>query len=139
MAYTAVMANINDPSQHSPEHSMSLCDEFCYPCTGDAPAIDDEEAKALLKQLPQWAMIHCEGVRQLQRNYKLESFTQALELAQRIGELAETHNHHPALLVEWGKLIVTWWTHAIKGLHRNDFVMAAKTDQIFQKTVTLAR
>ena len=118
---------------------MSLCDEFCYPCTGDAPAIDDEEAKALLKQLPQWAMIHCEGVRQLQRNYKLESFTQALELAQRIGELAEAHNHHPALLVEWGKLTVTWWTHAIKGLHRNDFVMAAKTDQIFQKTVTLVR
>jgi 4a-hydroxytetrahydrobiopterin dehydratase len=47
-----------------------------------------------------------------------------------VGEVAEAEDHHPALLTEWGKVTVTWWTHAVKGLHRNDFIAAAKTDQL---------
>ena len=53
-----------------------------------------------------------------------------------IAELAEKEGHHPALLTEWGRTTVTWWTHKIKGLHRNDFVMAAKTDELFGRRQT---
>ncbi len=51
---------------------------------------------------------------------------------EKVGELAEEEGHHPALLTKWGRTTVTWWTHKIKGLHRNDFIMAAKTDEPYQ-------
>jgi len=56
-----------------------------------------------------------------------------LEFTNKVGELAEKEGHHPALLTEWGRTTVTWWTHKIKGLHRNDFIMAAKTDELYQR------
>ena len=61
----------------------------------------------------------------------LDDFAQALKLTTEIAKLAEQEQHHPALLTEWGRTTVTWWTHKIKGLHRNDFIMAAKTDQLY--------
>ena len=63
---------------------------------------------------------------------KFKNFVQALAFTHRVGELAEEQDHHPALLTEWGKVTVTWWTHAVKGLHRNDFIMAAKTDELYR-------
>ncbi len=77
-----------------------------------------------------WRLIAVGGVPRLQRVITLKNFVQAMELAQKVGELAEREGHHPALLVEWGQLTVSWWTHAILNLHRNDFIMAAKTDRI---------
>ncbi|HSE95394.1 MAG TPA: 4a-hydroxytetrahydrobiopterin dehydratase, partial [Methylomirabilota bacterium] len=58
------------------------------------------------------------------------TFVAALDFTNRVGALAEAEGHHPALLTEWGRVTVSWWTHAIRGLHRNDFVMAAKTDRL---------
>ena len=72
------------------------------------------------------------GKTHLQRSYKFADFKSALAFTNRVGEEAEKAGHHPALLTEWGKVTVTWWTHAINGLHRNDFVMAAKTDEAFR-------
>ena len=69
----------------------------------------------------------------LVRAFALKNFVQTMELAARVGELAEAAGHHPALLVEWGQLTVSWWTHAILNLHRNDFIMAAKTDRAFEQ------
>jgi 4a-hydroxytetrahydrobiopterin dehydratase len=63
------------------------------------------------------------------RVYK--NFVEALHFTNKVGELAETEGHHPSLLTEWGKVTVTWWTHKINGLHRNDFIMAAKTDELY--------
>jgi 4a-hydroxytetrahydrobiopterin dehydratase len=71
------------------------------------------------------------GIPQLERVYKFKSFIEALAFTNRVGEFAEAEGHHPAILVEWGRVTVTWWTHKIKGLHRNDFVMAARTDQLY--------
>ena len=61
-----------------------------------------------------------------------EDFAEALEFTNDVGAIAEEEGHHPAILTEWGRVTVTWWTHKIRGLHRNDFIMAAKTDQIYE-------
>ncbi len=68
----------------------------------------------------------------LRRLFHFDTFAQALEFTTKVGELAEEEGHHPALLTEWGRATVMWWTHKIKGLHRNDFIMAAKTDALYQ-------
>jgi 4a-hydroxytetrahydrobiopterin dehydratase len=103
----------------------------CVPCRGGEPPLSEAEIATLKPQLPDWEIIEVDGIQRLQRAFKFKNFTQALEFTNRVGELAETEDHHPAILTEWGKVTVTWWTHKIKGLHRNDFIMAAKTDEIY--------
>jgi 4a-hydroxytetrahydrobiopterin dehydratase len=71
------------------------------------------------------------GVQQLERVFAFDTFADALQFTDAVGQLAETEGHHPALLTEWGKVTVTWWTHTIGGLHRNDFILAAKTDTLY--------
>lgn len=85
----------------------------------------------LLQEVPDWRQEIREGVSQLEREFKFANFVDALAFTNAVGALAEEQGHHPALLTEWGSLRVTWWTHKIRGLHLNDFVMAAKTDQLF--------
>jgi 4a-hydroxytetrahydrobiopterin dehydratase len=116
------------------EKLMTLfCDRSCTACRADAPKASPEQIQEALAQLPEWKIIQVDGVDQLQRIYRLKNFAEAMSLTQAIGLLAEEYNHHPALLTEWGKVTVTWWTHKIKGLHENDLVMAAKTDRSFEK------
>jgi 4a-hydroxytetrahydrobiopterin dehydratase len=105
----------------------------CIPCRGDEPPVTEEEIAELHPQVPQWQVVEQDGVKQLQRVFKFKNFAQALEFTNKVGELAEAEDHHPALLTEWGQVTVTWWTHKIKGLHRNDFIMAAKTDQLYSR------
>ena len=112
---------------------MLLCDKTCTACRADAPKATHEQIQEALVQLPEWKLIQTEGFDQLQRSYKLKNFAAAMALTHSIGLLAEEYNHHPALLTEWGKVTVTWWTHKIKGLHENDLIMAAKTEKIVQK------
>lgn len=119
---------------------MNLANEICEACRLGAPTVQPEEAQQLLSELPGWSIEvvdepRSEGeagqIPQLQKQYRFRDFAQALRFTQALGELAEAANHHPAILTEWGRVTVCWWTHKIKGLHRNDFVMAAKTDQLF--------
>ena len=107
-----------------------LSAETCQACRPGAPAVSEAEAHTLLAQLPSWSVVERDGVRQLQRVFAFPDFAAALAFTNRVGVLAEDHGHHPALLTEWGRVTVRWWTHAIHGLHRNDFVMAAKTDRV---------
>ncbi|NRA71404.1 MAG: 4a-hydroxytetrahydrobiopterin dehydratase [Gammaproteobacteria bacterium] len=109
---------------------MSLSEQQCEACQAGAPKVSDEELASLMKQIPDWVPVAVDGVMQLQREYKFKNFKLALAFTNKLGELAETEFHHPGILTEWGKVTVTWWTHAIGGLHRNDFIMAAKTDQL---------
>ena len=108
----------------------SLSDFRCVPCRGGEPVLTDDEIAAFRPQVPEWVVSEVEGIRHLERVFKFKNFVQALEFTNRVGALAEEEGHHPALLTEWGRVTVTWWTHKIKGLHRNDFIMAAKTDQL---------
>jgi len=109
---------------------MSLSESKCEACQAGAPTVSDEELAQLMGQIPDWAPIVVDGVMQLQREYKFKNFKLALAFTNTLGDLAEAEFHHPGILTEWGKVTVTWWTHAIGGLHRNDFIMAAKTDQL---------
>lgn len=104
----------------------------CVPCRGGEPLATEAEIAEYKKQIPEWEIIELDGVKRLKQVYKFKNFRQALEFTNKVGELAEEQGHHPALLTEWGKVTVTWWTHILKGLHQNDFVSAAKTDQLFE-------
>ncbi|TBU89032.1 4a-hydroxytetrahydrobiopterin dehydratase [Phytopseudomonas dryadis] len=105
----------------------------CEACNADARPVSDAELAELLGQLPDWRCEVRDGVRQLERAYRFRTFKQALVFTNAVGGIAEAENHHPALLTEWGKVTVTWWSHSIKGLHRNDFIMAARTDQLAER------
>ncbi|HJO90240.1 MAG TPA: 4a-hydroxytetrahydrobiopterin dehydratase [Anaerolineales bacterium] len=103
----------------------------CVACSGESPLTTPEEIETLRLQVPEWNILISEGVGKLSRVFEFSDFIQALEFTNTVGKLAEQENHHPALLTEWGRVTVTWWTHKIGGLHHNDFVAAAKTDQLF--------
>lgn len=112
--------------------SETLNQMQCVACRADAPQVSDGELPALLREIPDWQPVVVDGVLQLQRVYTFRTFKQAWAALQKVAELAEQEGHHPALLLEWGKLSVTWWTHAIAGLHKNDFICAAKTDAVLK-------
>lgn len=94
--------------------------------------MEEIEIPELKAQIPEWAVIEIDGIKRLERKFKFINFKEALEFTNRVGELAEAEDHHPALLTEWGSVTVTWWTHSVGGLHRNDFIMAARTDEIYR-------
>ena len=108
----------------------SLVQERCVACRRDAPTVTDTEVAELHPQVPDWEVIEVDGVKRLQRGFSFGNFAEALDFTNEVGALAEVERHHPALLTEWGRTTVTWWTHKIRGLHRNDFIMAAKTDSL---------
>ncbi len=108
----------------------NLLEQKCIPCTGDLPQATEEEIKTYKTQIPDWDIVAENGELHLQRVYKFPNFKTALAFTNLVGEAAEEEGHHPALLTEWGKVTVTWWTHAIQGLHQNDFIMAAKSDRL---------
>lgn len=105
-----------------------LAEQKCVACRADAPRATSAEQAAHMQQLPDWQVLERASVPQLERMFKFANFAQSLEFTNRVGALAEEYGHHPALLTEWGRVTVRWWTHKIGGLHNNDFVMAAKTD-----------
>jgi len=102
----------------------------CVACRKGEPTVTDTEIAEFHPQVPEWQIVEQDSIKRLERVFKFDNFAQALAFTNKVGELAEAEGHHPALLTEWGKVKVQWWTHKIKGLHRNDFIMAAKTDQL---------
>jgi len=101
--------------------------------------VTDAEFAELTTRVAAWEVVEVGGVKRLRRGFAFDDFAQALFFATRVGTLAEAQGHHPALLIEWGRVTVEWWTHAIGGLHRNDFVMAAKTDELLQHRASYRR
>ena len=112
---------------------VSLASERCIACRPGAPEVSVEELDRWCRELPDWRVVEREGVRRLERVFSFPDFAAALAFTNRVGGAAEAEGHHPALLTEWGRVTVTWWTHAIRGLHRNDFIMAAKTDALARR------
>ncbi|TNF92250.1 MAG: 4a-hydroxytetrahydrobiopterin dehydratase [Gammaproteobacteria bacterium] len=106
----------------------NLLSEKCGACQIGSPLVTEEEIKEMMPQIPEWEIINLENIDRLQRVYRFNNFVDAIAFTNKVGEIAEDEGHHPALLTEWGRVTVTWWTHKIKGLHVNDFIMAAKTD-----------
>jgi 4a-hydroxytetrahydrobiopterin dehydratase len=110
-----------------------LVNEHCVPINATSHRLDDREVSELMTKVSGWKIFRQNKEPRLEKIYDFEDFKQALEFTQRIGMVADEENHHPALLTEWGKVTVDWWTHKIKGLHRNDFVMAAKSDELYHQ------
>jgi 4a-hydroxytetrahydrobiopterin dehydratase len=108
-----------------------LYEEKCVACRRGSPPVTDQEIDELQPLLPEWRLVTEDDVRKLARVFRFPDFRGALEFSWAVGELAEAEGHHPRLLTEWGRVEVTWWTHIIRDLHRNDFIMAAKSDAIF--------
>jgi 4a-hydroxytetrahydrobiopterin dehydratase len=102
----------------------------CVACRKGEPTLSDAEIAAIHPQISEWEVLEIDGVKRLRRVFSFRDFAQALGFTDRVGALAEDEGHHPALLTEWGRTTVTWWTHKIGGLHRNDLIMAAKTDEL---------
>ena len=110
---------------------QKLSEQACEACRADALLVSDEDLQRLLPVIPEWQVIEVDGVRQLRREFRFKNFAGALAFTNRVGELAEAEDHHPAILTEWGRVTVSWWTHKIHGLHQNDLILAARTDQVY--------
>ncbi len=104
----------------------------CTACRGDEPTLTDDDIAELRPQVPEWQVVEREDIKRLERVFKFGNFAQALAFTNKVGERAEEEGHHPALLTEWGKVTVSWWTHKIGGLHQNDFIMAARTGELYE-------
>jgi 4a-hydroxytetrahydrobiopterin dehydratase len=114
----------------------ALTKEQCVACRSDSVPLTDAEIQDLQRQVPEWTIVQREGIRRIERAYRFTNFGEALAFTNRVGALAEAEGHHPAILTEWGQVTVTLWTHAIRGLHRNDFVIAAKVDSLASADVS---
>ena len=108
----------------------ALTKEKCTACRRDSPRVTEAEMLELKPQIPEWTLLEREGIERLERVYRFANFAEALGFTNRVGALAEEESHHPAILTEWGRVTVTLWTHKIRGLHRNDFILAAKVDSL---------
>ena len=104
----------------------------CTVChAGDIP-LGDAETKEFLDQVPDWITYIDMGTQKIRSKYRFIDFISAMEFTQKVGNLAEMKGHHPVITTEWGNVTVVWWTHKIEGLHKNDFIMATKTDRIYK-------
>tara|TARA_B100001123_G_scaffold75867_1_gene85665 strand:+ start:875 stop:1213 length:339 start_codon:yes stop_codon:yes gene_type:complete len=107
-----------------------LVKQKCEACRADAPRVAYDELPDLLKQIPDWQPITTDSVLKLNKVFNFDSYSEAISFTNKIAQMAEEEDHHPAILLEWGRVEVTWWTHKIGGLHKNDFIAAAKTDSL---------
>ena len=109
----------------------SLSEQSCEACKVGAPKVSDDELAALLKDIPDWSIEVRDNVMQLEKCFSFKKYVDSVAFTNPVAEVSELQGHHPAVLLEWGKVTVTWWSHKIKALHKNDFIMAAKTDQLY--------
>ncbi len=107
--------------------ATGLAGKQCVACRGGVPPLQGEELAALQRQLPSWTVVNGHH---LVREFKFPDFRKALDFAVQVGELAEEQWHHPDILLSWGKVVITIWTHKIDGLTESDFILAAKIDEL---------
>ena len=109
-----------------------LSEQGCEACSADAALVSEDELRRLMPAIADWQVVVVDDVMQLTREFSFKNFAQAMAFSNRVGDLAEAENHHPAILTEWGKVTITWWSHKIRGLHKNDLILAARTDQVYE-------
>ena len=105
-----------------------LASKTCVPCRGGVPALKGDDLEKLRREVPLWKVVN---EHHITRTFVFPDFRQALDFVNRVGEVAEQQGHHPDILLAWGRAEVTLWTHKIDGLTESDFIMAAKTDQLY--------
>lgn len=104
----------------------------CIACDKNAPLLTHHEIETLLTQLTDWQVINDGGINKLQQCFNTKNYKNSLVFTNAVAQLADSVNHHPLLIVEYATVTVCWWSHNIKGLHQNDFILAAKTSLLFE-------
>ncbi|MDQ2696175.1 MAG: 4a-hydroxytetrahydrobiopterin dehydratase [Pseudomonadota bacterium] len=110
---------------------MSLTEKSCVPCRGGVPPMEPKQAEEMLAQVPGWSLTH--DATRLERTYKFKNFAAALHFVNQVGRIAEAEGHHPDITFGWGYATVEFYTHKIGGLHDNDFIMAAKSNALYDQ------
>jgi 4a-hydroxytetrahydrobiopterin dehydratase len=105
-----------------------LAEKSCTPCRGGVPPLGRDEAEKLHAQAPDWQLL--DDARRIERKFRFDDFVKSLAFVNKVGDLAEREGHHPDITFGWGYATVSLYTHKIKGLHENDFIMAAKIDRL---------
>ena len=101
----------------------------CEACRIDASIVSDDEASLLIKEIEGWDLIN-DGIKKLKKEFSFSNYSDSVDFSNKVADMADKEDHHPQIILEWGKVTVFWWSHKIKGLHKNDFICAAKTNKI---------
>ena len=110
-----------------------LSQTSCEACRVDAPVLSEQEIKELVLEIPSWIVHEEEGIKRLICSFAFSSYEDSVNFTNKVAKLAEEEDHHPEIVLEWGNVTVSWWSHKIKGLHKNDFICASKTDNLFRE------
>jgi 4a-hydroxytetrahydrobiopterin dehydratase len=113
--------------------SNALSQSSCEACKVDAPILSEQEIQELAPQIPSWMIHEEEGIKRLICSFAFSSYEDSVNFTNKVAKLAEEEDHHPEIVLEWGNVTVSWWSHKIKGLHKNDFICASKTDNLFKE------
>ena len=108
-----------------------LQSQSCEACKIDAPRLTDTEITNLISEINDWDLIQ-EPVKQIKKIFSFPDYQSGVNFLNAVATMADQEDHHPELVLEWGKVTVIWWSHKIKGLHKNDFICASKTDNLYQ-------
>lgn len=110
-----------------------LLNQKCEPVDENATALSEDRLREFMRHVPDWRIVEEDYERRLRRRFEFSDFAEALAFANYVAGQAEAENHHPRMVIAWGEVTIDWWTHAVGGLHTNDFVMAVRTDDIFSR------
>ena len=110
---------------------VNLSEQSCEACRIDAPKLSEAEINSLLPDLMGWTLFHS-PMYQLKKVFSFKDYQSAINFTNNLTKIADEEDHHPQIILEWGRVTVTWWSHKSEGLHHNDFICAAKTDQLFK-------
>ena len=113
--------------------SNELSQSSCEACKVDAPMLSEQEIQELAPQIPSWMIHEEEGIKRLICSFAFSSYEDSVNFTNKVAKLAEEEDNHPEIVLEWGNVTVSWWSHKIKGLHKNDFICASKTDNLFKE------
>jgi 4a-hydroxytetrahydrobiopterin dehydratase len=105
---------------------MELTKKKCVPCEGGVPPLTEGEYSELLKQIPGWKVAD----NRVAKQFNFKDFREAMKFVNKIAEVAENEGHHPDISIHYSQVIIELWTHAINGLSENDFIVAAKIDDL---------
>ena len=106
-----------------------LSSQSCEACQIDAPKVPQDQIQILLSEINGWFLID-EPINKIQKIFSFKSYKDSVDFSNKVASLADDEDHHPQIILEWGKVTVIWWSHKIEGLHKNDFICAAKTDKL---------
>ena len=108
-----------------------LASSTCEACRIDAPTVSNDEVFELIKEIEGWELVD-KGVKKLKKEFTFSNYRDSVDFSNKVADMADQEDHHPQIILEWGKVTVVWWSHKIKGLHKNDFICAAKTNNIYR-------